>query len=314
MQGRILGRRASRRVLVHGLVYFGEIFADFMNGDGWEFRYYPDAGLSNYAAILRDLSTCDLVYQLGGRITRGKFLQFARALNKKRIVMHWMGSDVVDDRAAALAGMGDPWVLGEFHHWAESDWMVREVRSLGAACELVPFPSGLIPDTPSPLPEKFSVLVYMPTVERGNLYGLDRILKVARELPDVAFELVGLLDGPIPEAPKNLHIHGRVPNLLNFYRRASVVWRPVRHDGVSWMVLESLGHGRHVLWSYPFPGCIQVTGADDARDQIARLHDLHRKASLPINHEGAQFIACGGYHPRGLRARIHSRLEQILAN
>jgi hypothetical protein len=312
MPARLTRKRATRRVLVHGLVYFGRVFADFMNGDGWEFRYYPDKGFRNLAAMIRELTACDLVYQLGGRVTRGKFLWAAHACGKQRIVMHWLGSDTIDEQREVLAGKADHWVLHHLHHWAESDWMVREVKALGVPCELVPFPSALIPETPTPLPEKFSVLVYVPTVERSELYGLDRIVRVARELPEVSFELVGLLDGPIPDAPQNVRIHGRIPNLLDFYRRSSVVWRPVRHDGVSWMVLESLGHGRHVLWTYPFPGCIQVQSASDAREQIARLHQLHQQGLLQINEEGTRFIACGGYHPQFLRRKIHSLLEEIL--
>jgi glycosyltransferase involved in cell wall biosynthesis len=312
MSVRTTQKRVARRVLVHGLVYFGKIFADFMNGDGWEFRYYPDTGVRNLTQILGELPSCDLIYQLGGRITQGKFLRVARALGKKRIVMHWLGSDVLDDKAEALAGNRDAWVLSRLHHWVQSDWMLREVNALGVPCELMPFPSALVPEKPSPLPEKFSVLVYVPTLQRSDLYGLDRILRVARELPDISFELVGLLDGPVPNAPKNLRVHGRIPNLVEFYRRCSVVWRPTRHDGVSWMVLESLGHGRHVLWTYPFPGCIQVDDASDARDQILRLYGLHSLGLLQMNEEGARFTSRGDYNPRLLRTTIHSRLEQIL--
>ena len=145
--------QVTRRVLVHGLVYFGRVFAEFMTGDGWEFRYYPDEGLRSLAGMLRELATCDLVYQLGGRVTQGKFLRVAHALGKKHMVMHWMGSDVLDEQSAVRAGKTNPWVLQHLHHWAESDWMVREVRALGSPCELVPFPSALIPEEPSALPE-----------------------------------------------------------------------------------------------------------------------------------------------------------------
>jgi len=309
---RVRGHRSVRRVLVHGLVYFGPIFANFMNGDEWEFRYYPDEGIRNLAAMLSEVAACDVVYQLGGRLTQGKFLRAAHALGKKRIVMHWMGSDALDERPEVRSGSVDPWVVNRLHHWAESEWMVKEVRALGAPCELVPFPSALIPEQPTHLPAQFRVLVYVPTVERAELYGLDRILQVARELPHIAFQLVGMLDGPIPDVPGNLSIHGRIPNLLDFYHGSSVVWRPVRHDGVSWMVLEALGHGRHVLWTYPFPGCIRVEGAEDARDQILRLHDLHQQGSLTVNEEGVRFIERGGYHPRLLKGRIRALLEQIL--
>jgi len=305
-------RRAPRRVLVHGLVYFGQVFAELMDGGGWSFRYFPDSGLRNLAAMARELKACDLVYQVGGRVTRGKFLSVAHFLEKPKIVMHWVGSDTLDEKRDVGAGHADPWVLGNVHHWAEPDWMVCGVNALGLSCERVPLPSAFVPARPSAMPPDFRVLVYVPTVSRGALYGLDCILEVARALPDVPFDLVGLRDGPLAEAPRNLAIYGRVPSLSEFYRRSSVVWRPVRHDGLSWMVMESLGHGRHVLWTYPFPGCIHTPTADEARRQIVRLRDLHRQGTLSGNQAGAEFILGGGYDPQYLRREIRARLANIL--
>lgn len=297
---------------MHGLIYFGQMFAELMTGDGWQFRYYPDKGIRNLTAMARDLTVCDMAYQIGGRVTQGRFLQAARFLDKKKIVMHWVGSDTVDEQKEVAEGKADPWVTHNICHWAESDWMVHEVQLLGLSCELVPLPSSRIPDGPSPLPREFSVLVYMPDARRSELYGLDRILQVVRELPHIPFELVGLLHGAIPDPPLNLKIYGRVPNLAAFYRKASVVWRPVRHDGLSFMVLEALGHGRHVLWSYAFPGCVRVNCASEACDEIARLYALHQHGRLRINSGGVQAIAKGGYLPQRLRTEIHQRLNCFL--
>lgn len=305
-------RKPSRRVLVHGLIYFGDMFAELMNGDGWDFRYYPDAGFHNFAAMAGALGKCDLAYQIGGRVSLGKFLRAAKLLGKNKVVMHWVGSDVVDERRALAEGRAEPWVTQTLHHWAESDWMLREVTSLGVPCELVPLPSSRVPDHPAPLPSDFSVLVYMPAVSRASLYGLDRILEAARALPHVPFELVGLKEGAIPDPPPNLRIHGRIPNLTEFYRRASALWRPVRHDGLSFMVLEALGHGRHVLWTYAFPGCVQVTTASDACKEISRLHDLHQRRELGLNLDGVEAIDKRGYSPQYLKNTIRKRLEKIL--
>jgi glycosyltransferase involved in cell wall biosynthesis len=312
MQWSTARKRTSRRVLVHGLIYFGAMFAELMNGDGWEFRYYPDAGLRNFAAMAGELRACDVAYQIGGRLSMGKFLRAAKILRKNSVIMHWVGSDTVDQQQELAQGRAHPWVLQRVRHWAESDWMVREVEILGLPCELVPLPSARVPARPSPLPAEFSVLVYVPMVSRGELYGLDRILHVARCLPHIPFELVGLYEGEIPNPPANLKIHGRISDLIEFYRRASIVWRPVRHDGLSFMVMEALGHGRHVLWSYPFPGCIHVTNAEQAREEIERLHALHQAQRLSVNCAGVRAIAEGGYLPQHLKQRIHARLEELL--
>jgi hypothetical protein len=306
--------RPTKRVLVHGLVYFGQVFADFMTGDGWDFQYFPDHGLGNLLSMTEALRRCDLVYQIGGRVTVGKFLSAAKLLGKDRVVMHWVGSDTLDQKEVALAGKTDPWVLKSVHHWADSEWILDEVANLGVSAELVPFSSPRVPETPSAPPSEFSVLVYVPSVERSELYGLDMILQAARELPEIPFELVGLRDGPVRNPPRNIRFHKRIPDLVQFYKQASVVWRAARHDGLSWMVLEALGHGRHVVWTYPFPGCLQAKSAAEAKSHILRFCRLHQENKLGNNREGSCFIARSIYHPRRFKENIRSRLEKIIAS
>jgi hypothetical protein len=301
-------------VLVHGLVYFGQVFADFMTGDGWEFQYFPDHGLGNLAAMTSALRNCDLVYQIGGRVTVGKFLTAARFFGRDRIVMHWVGSDTLDQQTIAAAGKTDSWIRKHVHHWSDSQWIHSEVAALGISSDLVPLPSPRVPELPAPLPCEFCVLVYVPSVQRSTLYGLDMILEVATRLPEVRFELVGLRDGPfVGEMPSNLHLHPRLENLQVFYERASVVWRPARHDGLSWMVLEALGYGRHVLWTYDFPGCSKITCATQAAAYLRELYNLHQRKELRLNERGCSFIQNGEYSPKNFKKRILARLEQIIA-
>ncbi len=299
------------RVLIHGLPYFGKMLAALMNGNGWDFRYHRDKGVGNLIALARDLRACDLVYQLGGRISPGKFLHAAKFLRKGRIVVHWVGSDVLHAQADFSEGKFDPWVARNLRHWAEVPWMVEEVRRMGLECDCVPLSSALIPAQPSFLPKQFTVLVYMPDIQKAELYGLNTILKVARELPSISFQLVGLYKGRISEAPSNLTIRGWI-HLSSVYEHVTVLWRPVRHDGLSFMVLEALGHGRHVLWSYEFPGCIRVSDAAEARRELERLYELHQKKSLRINEAGLKVIA-ENYHPRRVKEEILRRFREIIA-
>jgi len=301
----------KRNVLVHGLPYFGNMFAQIMNSENWQFRFYPDHGIGNFAALAWQLSACDIAYQIGGRVTAGKFLWAAKQLKKRKVVMHWAGSDTLDERCHVALGKSDPWVTKELCHWAESEWMVKEVQDLGIACERVPLPSSTIPERVSPLPSKFSVLVHMPSVYLGYLYGLDRILQVSRNLPHISFELVGLKVGRIQGAPGNLRIYGRVADLSDFYRRATILWRPVRHDGLSFMVREALGHGRHVLYTYPLPGCVKVNDAKDAQKEIERLYRWHELGQLRVNQVGHQMVR-EQYAAISLKQQILTRLELLL--
>jgi hypothetical protein len=302
----------TRRVLVHGLAYFGDVLAEFMSGGRWEFVYYPDSGMRNLVSMCNALRRCDLVYQIGGRLTTGKFLRMARLLGKKRIVMHWIGSDALEARAAASSRKAEPWILNSIHHWADSPWIFDEVTEMGLKCEYVPLPSTQIPGNLAPLPKEFTVLVYVPSVQSAELYGLDKILEAARALPSVRFNLVGLRDGRLNSLPRNIQLHERIPDLTEYYKAATVVWRPTRHDGLSWMVCEALGHGRHVLWSYPFPGCTQVQSTAHAVEEIGRLLHKHRENVLRVNWEGARFISSSEFAPANFKRNILSKLHQLL--
>lgn len=285
-----------------------------MSGDGWEFVYYPDSGVANLVAMGIALRRCDLVYQIGGRVTVGKFLSAARLLRKDRIVMHWVGSDTLEAQSTVSSGTCEPWVLNSIHHWADSTWILKEVSELGVGCEYVPLPSPRVPNSPLPLPEEFRVLVYVPSVECCQLYGLDKILEAARILPDVRFDLVGLRDGPLESPPENIRFHERVPDLTEYYKQSTVVWRPTRHDGLSWMVCEALGHGRHVLWSYPFPGCTLVQTTSEAIAKIQNLQQLHRAQKLNLNCEGVAFISAGDFLPAHFKRNILCHLEKIMVS
>ena len=296
------------RVAVHGLPHFCSKLCALLDGGNWSVPYRSPFHPLGWAERLADLARCDLAYSWTGRINPGLFLRAARALDTKRVILLWSGSDVLFAAEELKAGRLDPWVASRVH-WAVSPWMAEEVRALGIECEYVQT-SFVAPVSPSPMPDDFCVLVYAPSLKKAKLYGIDRILEVAEKLPSIRFRLVGLAESSIPNAPKNLQVFANV-NLDGFYRRSSVLWRPVRHDGLSFMVLEALSHGRHVLYSYPFPGCRQAITTQQAVAEIERFRDLHSAHALELNQEGLQVIA-RDYDKDVVRSRLLSRWEQII--
>jgi hypothetical protein len=298
------------RVLIHGLAYFSQKLPAFLSSDGWEFRNYAPRWSPDLFATIYHLQQCDLAYTWGGRITMGKFLAAARALQKKKLVMFWCGSDVLEARTDFEAGKVDPWVTEKIH-WAGSPWLAEEVRAMGLKCEYVP--STWVPAVESleDLPRKFSVLAYLPDAERVSLYGIDQVLEVAGAMPEVDFTIVGLQPGQRLIAPANVVVHERTSYLAPFYRNATVIWRPARHDGLSFMALEALAHGRHVMWSYPFTGAIHTRDAGAGRMELERLFELHQAKRLEINRTGAEFIA-QNFSPAKIREGILSRWKTIV--
>ncbi len=305
------GQFRPYRVLVHGLPYFCGKLPALLGDENWDVRFHAQQNPRELAALASDLRRCELAYTWGGRISMGKFLWAARAMGKEKIVILWCGSDVLFARQELAEGKLDRWVANRIH-WAVSPTLAEEVRSLGLRCEYVQASFVAPVACPKPLPEKFSVLVFLPVAERIELYGWDRVVEVAKTLPSIEFKLVGFRDNVQLPAPPNVIVHRWVKDLTPFYEQATVLWRPVRHDaGISFMVLEAMAHGRQVLYTYPVPGCIQVSGAEDARKELQRLHSLHCAGQLSLNREGIQAIA-QHYSREVVRSELRRRWEEII--
>jgi hypothetical protein len=299
------------RVHVHGFSHFATQFPELLGSEGWEIRAYGTSGAGTLAAKLADLRRADLAFTYGGRTDLGKFLGAARVLGKKKVVIFWAGSDILWAKKDFAAGKKmNSWVTSRIH-WAAAPWIAEEVRSIGLDCEYVSVNWAAAVPSPSPLPTNMSVLTYMPDLERAELYGLEHILKVAAALPSIKFTVVGFRPPTFPAAPPNLTVHGWVANMTPFYEQATVLWRPVQHDGMSFMVLSALAHGRHVLWSYEFPGCTKSVGADEAMAQLLRLQLLHEKKDLPLNVIGMELIG-KEFSREKTRGRILDRWAQII--
>ena len=303
-------RRHRYRVVIHGLTYFCRQLPHLLGNENWDIRDRSQHTLGQLAQLVKDLRTCDLVFNWGGRTDMGPFLWGARALGAKKIVTFWCGSDVLRAQRPLLKRPPDPWI-GRQIHWAASASLANEVQSLGLSCEHVQCSFVDTVEQPKPLPKEFSVLVFLPRPDLADLYGWDRVVEVARELSHVRFTLVGLREGTL-ETPPNIEIHRWVQDLAPMYQRSTVLWRPVRHDaGIAFMVLEALAHGRHVLYSSPIPGAIQVKDARDARQQLELLHALHKTGALPLNEAGREAVA-RVYRREVVRGELRRRWEEII--
>jgi len=301
------------RVVVHGLRHFCQKLPGLLGDEKWDIRDRSRHTPVQLARLVGDLRNCDLVFTWAGRIDMGRFLWAARSLGAKKFVFFWCGSDVLRAQRLVAAGPMDPWIRRQIH-WAASPNLAEEVRSMGLACDFVQASFVEAVRNPKPLPREFSVLVFLPRSDLADLYGWDRVKEVAEALPTVRFKLVGLHRGQSVESPPNISVQRWTRDLTSAYEESTVLWRPVRHDaGISFMVLEALSYGRHVLYTYPVPGGIQVQNADDAKAQLKNLRSLHESGSLGLNYAGMQAIA-RTYARDLVRRELHKRWEEIICS
>lgn len=303
-------KRKSYRVVAHGLGYFCKKLSALVQDDEWQVLDCSGHRPGELLGLASELARCDLAYTWGGRISMGKFLWAARVFGKRNLVMLWSGSDVLHARREHAAGVRVPWI-NNIVHWAVSPWVAEEVRELGLKCEHVQASFVDLVVHPKPFPKTFSVLVYVGDVQKCAIYGWDRILEVAQRLPQVEFKLCGVPKGQSLQTPANMKIYNWTTNFTPFLEESTVVYRPVRHDGLSFMVLEALSHGRHVLYSYPLPGCVHVTTTSQACSELEFLVAHHKAGTLSLNEIGRAHIA-EEYAPDRVRARLLERWEQVI--
>jgi glycosyltransferase involved in cell wall biosynthesis len=300
-----------RRVVIGGLPYFGRMLAGLLSGDGWDVRYLPSAGLRPHAwaASAAQLARADLVYLVGGQIERWSRPDWLLRFGRHPVVMHWVGSDVTHALAVAERGRLSARLVRRPVHWAEAPWTAEELRPLGIEADVVPLAPARLPEA-APLPADFTVLSYLAE-PRPDFYGRAAVLDLARALPE-AHVLIAGSEGRGWEAPANVEFLGWQREMAPIYVRSSVLVRLPMHDGLSFMVLEALAAGRHVIWNHPLVGVLEAPDARAAGHQLGVLLEAHRAGSLRQNEVGAAFVR-QHHAPVQIRSQILSRFQALIA-
>jgi hypothetical protein len=233
-------------------------------------------------------------------------------------ILYWIGTDLMNTMVDARAGrLRQPFraATAEMRHIAAAPWFVDDLRQVGINASLVLFPVDLPPlSTPHPLPERFSALTYIPS-GRFTHYGGDMIIDAARQLPDVAFAILGS-DGAglTRSAPNNVRFLGWTDNPDAAYAQASVVVRLVSHDALGATVREGLIHARHVVYTYPVPFTERVAYGDTRGlvGVLGGLHLAHQAGRLTLNMPGREY-ALAEFDPAQHVGRLVEELRAATA-
>lgn len=302
--------RRPLRVVIGGLPYFGRMLAELLNGDGWECRYLPSAGVRpwDWAATATALAGAGVVYLVGGQLERWSRPDLLLRFGRSPVVMHWVGSDVTYALAVARRGKLSQRLLKGPVHWAEAPWTAAELASLGVAAAIVPLVPARLPESVPPLPPRFTVLSYLPD-SRAAFYGRDTVFALASALPQVRFLVAGGT-GRAQTAPPNVEFLGWLTQMAPVYAESTVLLRLPEHDGLSFMVLEALTAGRHVIWNHPFEGVFKAYGASEAQRRIEWLLMEHQRGALGVNETGIRLMR-DRYAPERVRDALRSRLSAL---
>ena len=197
-------------------------------------------------------------------------------LKRKRIVNHWIGTDVTSAikfhkrRLSAL--LTDKLFKVQL---AVSPTLVKELKSIGISAKVLPN----VPDIPKEVPINFptkngGVMVYLPE-DRSDFHRRNTILRIAALFPYVEFHIVAN-NGDGFKKRENIFFHGWLTDkeLEDVWSRVNVLLRIPKHDGLPLMVLEALAREKYVIWNYPFEHCYRVK---EMKDIVSSLKDALEK-------------------------------------
>lgn len=280
------------KIAVTGLPFFASRVAATLRQSGLRASAIPPARQAfRDPRMLRRLVQADLIYAIGPSVTKNSPLDLLARL-RKRIVIHWVGSDVEYAIEAWRHGHASERLLHNATHWADASWLAEEVRPTGIRAEERPLPMHIAIGEPTPLPNEHRVLISLPAAPH-SAYDIEGTLAVVAALPGVRFTLVGGYDSAAPLP--NLENRGFTNDMASVYRDHTVFLRLMRHDALSHSVVEALSFGRRVVWTYPLEGVDRAPGVEDGIAAVQRI-----TSSAPALNQ------------RGLETASHYRPERII--
>lgn len=280
-------------VIVTGLPYFASKIAKGLATFDRQNRYrYIDiyGGMTGKLRYVVHLLRGELLYLIGGDNRCGVSLFLALMLGK-RIVMHWVGTDVLVARENLRSGKTNNFLLKNSSHLCETEWIQQELKEIGIDAKVAQIACiEPAPESELGFPVEFSILTYIGQ-GREDFYGMKKILEVARIFPDIPVRVVGI-DSYEKEGglPANVQLLGWVDNTRQEYQRCVLYLRLAEHDGLSFSVLEALSFGRYVGYSYPVEGAMHIVDHDSLVSFIEGLYDDFLRGALPANEFGRNVV------------------------
>lgn len=246
-------------------------------------------GIKQKIQGLCDVFWCDTLYLVYGRnYSSYRIVRLAAAL-KRRIIIHWIGSDVLQAAASSNGGLSG-W-NADFRHidLACAPHLADELAEIGISAEYVPILPVENRCELVPMPPSHAVLAYIPE-DREQFYGIETAKSLAAKHPDIPFYIVANRGKNDVNKLSNIHYLGMLDReaLHTQYAKSSILLRCTEHDGLPVMILEAMQLGRQVIYNFRFP----YAHTPETRDigSIEKLFDELTSAPPNLNDEGRKYV------------------------
>lgn len=262
---------------------------ELYEGEGWDCVDISSNKKSLFSDIKKtvNLFTADMVYLVGGvDLNRSRLLRLAHFL-KKKIIVHWIGTDVFNVMQEYKANR--KMINHDYISISGSKLLQCELASVGVKSSIIPIVPLGIAFEPLPMPEKHAVLVYVPEY-REEFYNMKLVKEIAKHFPDLKFHIVANTGENDLNPLDNILYEGFLSSeeMKNLYKKCTILFRYPTHDGLSMMLLEALGVGRNVIYKYEFP--FAKVPASDSISDITKAFEEILLQNPQINYEAVEYI------------------------
>jgi hypothetical protein len=279
------------KTILLGLPYFAKKTAQNLSEFDKDNEYLAIEMTGSIKSILKyikEIFSADRVYRIGGSTKCGGALRLAKIL-RKQIILHWVGTDVMNACAAYRSGQFDHALIQESMHFCNAEWLNRELHTIGINAQIVylPFMESK-PPAPPPLPREFSILTYIGK-GREKFYGIDKLIALANRYPHIPIKVTTLAEYG-EKLPPNIHLLGFVQDMIDEMLDCTLLLRLPEHDGQAFTVLEALSLGRYVCFIYDYVGVITVANNEELFSAVDNLYKKHMQGSLQLNVDGYNYV------------------------
>lgn len=279
-----------KRVLMIGLPYFTSNVRQNLSKFDKSKKYIA---LNTYYSkidkirFLFLLPFCRTVYSINGTIDHSFAISLALKL-KKKVVFHWVGSDVKAAQKAYSENNYKKNFIEKVVHLTDTPWYLPELEKIRIKAYFQPLLLFDKTEEKQPVPVLFSALIYIPQNSQ-EFYGIHTLKYIAEKLPDVQFDVIGT-ENPVIPMPQNVTFHGWVKNTRTYIQNACVCLRFPENDGLSFFVLESLSNQRFVIYNQPLEQTLYATNADSVIKHLIHLKKQFDSGNYRMNVEGANWV------------------------
>ena len=271
------------KVILVGLPYFSKELArilqvkfpddQFISLD----TYYSKKDQIKY---LFHIFSADVVHSINGTLGKSKVLELGMFL-KKKIIFHWVGTDLIKSTELYKNNLHNPKFITYPLHLTDSPWFIENLNKIQIKAQFVPIKGFEKSYDTFDFQKEFSVLCYI-SQHRAEYYGIELLIEIAKKLPHIQFDLVGI-ESYSDELPPNMILHGWVDNMTDWIKKSVVCLRLPKTDGLSFFVLESLALQRYVAYNQNFEYSDYCKSADDFVSYIHSKKQLFDEGNLPLN-------------------------------